>query len=412
MNDQNSNLKRTRICSIAGCILVQLCVGIIYLWSIFKSDVANSFGVTADSLAMVSSYMMFAFVIGCFLGGMLNDKKGPRLTCLIGVIVFSVGVASTALLTPATIGMINLTYSCLGGIGSGLAYSACVSNIQKWLPDHRGLATGLAVGSFGLSTVVFTPVSRALMSACTSAETGLVNFHIVFAVLGVVFLCFGLLGTFMVHSAPVPEAPKSASGAAITTDLSLGQAIRTRSYWCIFLTVFFINATWNLAVPMLYDLGIARGLSASTAAFAVSFTGIANTAGRLIMAPVSDKLGRRQCIGLLAVITAISAMLMVFVQGSAYIVVVSIIAFAYGGPSSINAAITTDYFGSRYSGTNYGVIMLALGLSSVFFNTLSSAVFKGDVTVSFVAAAIFSLLPLLFMALIGKPHVAAKTAKS
>lgn len=406
MTNLESNLKRTRVCSVAGCLLVQLCVGIIYLWSIFKSNVALSFGCDAKDLSMVSSYMIFAFVFGCMLGGILNDRKGPRLTCLVGVLVFSVGVASTALLTPDTIALINVTYAGVGGLGSGLAYSACVSCIQKWLPDHRGLATGLAVGSFGLSTVVFTPVSNALMSLCTSETTGLVNFRVVFAVLGLVFAAFGLLGTFLVHSAPAPKA--SASGAGKSDDLPLSKAIRTKPFWCIFFSVFFINALWNLMVPMIYTLGCERGLSASAAAFALSFTGVANTAGRLIMAPVSDKLGRRTCLCLLAVVSAVAAVLMIFAQGSVYTIVVAVIAFAYGGPSSINAAITTDYFGPHHSGSNYGFIMLALGLSSLFCNTLSSTVLNGNVTLSFVMAACFSLIPLIFMALIGKPRASAK----
>lgn len=398
-----TNFNRTRVLSIAGCLLVQLCVGIIYLWSIFKAPVAAAFGCATEELGMVSSYMLTAFVTGSLLGGILNDRKGPRLTCLVGVTIFSAGIAATAWLTPDSISLINLTYSILGGLGSGLAYSACISCIQKWLPDRRGLATGLAVASFGLSTVVFTPVSRILMSACTSTVTGLVDFRLVFSILALVFLIFGLVGCLMIRSAPRPEAPANAAAPGRTVDIPIGKAIRTLPFWCIFLTVFFINATWNLTVPVLYDLGVERGLTASAAAFAVSFTGVANTAGRLIMATISDKLGRRRCICLLAVLTAAAALLMIFVQGQAYIVAVSIIAFAYGGPSSINAAMTTDYFGSRCSGTNYGVVMLALGLSSLFFNALSATVFNGNLTLSLVMAAVFSVIPLALMAIIGKP---------
>ncbi|MBR2880241.1 MAG: hypothetical protein IKC02_06175, partial [Oscillospiraceae bacterium] len=67
-----------RISSVTGCLIVQLCVGIIYLWSIFKTPIANSFGCSAADLNMVSSYMLTAFVVGCFLGGILNDRHGPR----------------------------------------------------------------------------------------------------------------------------------------------------------------------------------------------------------------------------------------------------------------------------------------------------------------------------------------------
>lgn len=391
----------TRIRSVAGCLLVQLCVGIIYLWSVFKTPVAAAYGCAPEKLGMVSSYMLSAFVIGCLLGGMLNDRKGPRLTCFVGVLLFSAGIGATALLTSERISCIHLTYSVLGGLGSGLAYTACISCIQKWLPHRRGLATGLAVAAFGLSTVVFTPVSRMLMDVCTGEENGLVNFHAVFAVLALVFLALGLVGCLMIRQAP--SQVQAAADGKPTADLPLTKAVRTAPFWCIFFTVFFINGTWNLAVPVLYDLGLERGLTAAAAAFAVSFTGVANAAGRLIMAALSDKLGRRCCICLLSVLTALAALSMIFVQGGAYIAAVAIIAFAYGGPSSVNAAMTTDYFGPSHSGTNYGVVMLALGASSLFFNSLSATVLNGNLALSFVAAAVFSVIPLVLMAAIGKP---------
>lgn len=408
MTKRSTNVNR--VTSIAGCLLVQLCVGIIYLWSIFKTPMAASFGCPVEDLNMVSSYMLTAFVIGCFLGGLLNDRKGPKLTCLLGVQLFSAGIVMTAWLTSSTVELVNLTYAGLGGLGSGLSYSACVSCVQKWLPERRGLATGLAVSAFGLSTVLFAPVSQSIMGAFTGETTGLVDFGGVFSTLALIFLFAGLAASNLIslpEEAPTSQAKTATPGGG----LSLGRAVRTVPYWCIFFTVFFINGTWNLTVPILYDLGIRRGLTAAMATFAVSFTGIPNAAGRLLMASLSDKLGRRGCIRLLSALTAAAALLMIFARGWTYILVVAVIAFAYGGPSSVNAAMTTDYFGPRHSGTNYGVIMLALGLSSLFFNTLSSTLLRGSVTLSFVVAAVSAVIPMFLMGVMGKPPAVAEAAK-
>ena len=402
-----SDPKRTR--SILGCLIVQLCVGIIYLWSIFKTPVAESYGCSPDKLSMVSSFMLSAFVIGCMLGGILNDKRGSRLTCITGVSLLSGGMLLSGFLTPGIIGAINFTYAIIGGLGSGIAYSACVSSVQKWLPGKRGLATGLAVSAFGLSTVVFAPAFKAIMQSYTVVETGLVDFQRVFFALAVIFLACGLIGSFMISA---PEAAAAVTGdKKEEVNIPLSQAVKTVPFWCIFFTVFFINGTWNLTVPVLYDLGIERGLTAAAATFAVSFTGIPNAAGRLIMASLSDKLGRRTCTRLLCVVTAVAALLMIFAKSWAYILVVSIIAFAYGGPSSVNAAMTTDYFGSRTSGTNYGVIMLALGLSSLFFNMLSATVLGGNVSLSFIVSAVSAVIPMKLMDLMGEAPATVPAAK-
>ena len=145
------------IAPVIGCIVIQICVGILYLWSVFKTPITEAFNWSSEAAQMVSSYMLFAFVAGNLIGGFINDKKGPKLTAVLGVVMFSLGISLTSLLSAKTIGLINLTYSVLGGLGSGFAYGACVSCVQKWLPHRRGLASGLAVSAFAFSTVIFAP---------------------------------------------------------------------------------------------------------------------------------------------------------------------------------------------------------------------------------------------------------------
>ncbi len=355
---------------------------------------------------MVSSYMLFAFVAGNLIGGFINDKKGPKLTAVLGVVMFSLGISLTSLLSAKTIGLINLTYSVLGGLGSGFAYGACVSCVQKWLPHRRGLASGLAVSAFAFSTVIFAPVSKWLMEVFKDTATGIVDFKYVFLILGGAFFVFGIIGCLFVK---LPDEkylrglPVVTSGRVHTgKDYTLLQAMKTLPFWCIFFSILFINGTWTLTVPLIKDLGIERGLTEATAIFAVSFTGVANALGRLVMAALSDKIGRTATIIVLSVITFVGAVLMIFIGGYAYIAVVALIAFGYGGPASVNAAITTDFFGSKNSGTNYGVAMLALGFSSIIFNAISSTVLKGNVVPTYIMAAATALVPIFMMIVIRK----------
>ena len=388
---------------ILGCLLIQLCVGVLYLWSVFKSAMGASLG-GWSGVNMVSSYMLLAFVLGNLLGGFLNDRRGPRPAAAAGVGLFSLGVGLTAFVSARAPWLIYGSYCLMGGLGSGIAYAACISCIQKWLPHRRGFASGLAVSAFGLSTVVFAPVSKWLMGCFTAASSGLVNFTPVFLILaGVFFVCgmaacalVSLPGEAYLESLPCPADTTPAAARS----LPLGQAIRTVPFWCIFLSIFFINGTWNLTVPLIYDLGLARGLSPAMATFAVSFTGIPNAAGRLVMATVSDRLGRTATMNSLCLMTLLGALLMIFIRGYAYIAVVALIAFAFGGPSALNAAMTTDFFGPKYSGTNYGVVMTALGFSSIVFNALSNHLLHGSVTATYLMAAGAAVVPLFLMRLI------------
>lgn len=387
---------------VIGCLIVQLCVGIIYLWSVFKSSVVASFGWADSPATMVASYMMMGFVLGCLGGGVINDKKGPRFSCILGIITFSLGVGLTGLLKHDNISLIYLTYSVMGGLGAGLTYNACIPCIQKWMPGRRGLASGLAAAAFGLSCVVFAPVSRALMTRFTDASTGLVDFTPVFLILGGVFLVIGLIGCSMIRLPPAGTQVSASSGAQPLShkNYTIFEAVKTVPFWCIFFMMFFINGTWNLTMPMIYDLGISRGLSVALATLAVSFTGIPNAAGRLIMAYVSDRIGRVPTLIILSAATVVAALCMCFVGGIWYIVTVGVIAFCFGGPSPVNAAFCTDFFGPKYAGTNYGVLMLALGLSSVFFNFVSKRILGGAITPTFIMAAATAVVSIICMLII------------
>ena len=399
-------IKRKAIIPIIGCLIIQICVGILYLWSVFKTPVILSFSWTTEAATMVSSYMLFAFCTGNLVGGLLNDSRGPRLTATVGVVMFSLGIGATAFLSESTIGWMNLTYCIFGGLGSGFAYAACISCIQKWMPHRKGFASGLAVSAFAFSTVLFTPVSQALMASNTT--DGVVNFKPVFLTLAAVFLVAGIVGALFVKL-PDAEYLKSLPAAPASERIFTGrnftvlEAMKKPTYWLIFAELLFINGAWTLTVPLIKNLGMQRGLSEAVAVLIVSLTGVFNASGRLVMAAVSDKLGRSSTIIVLSLLTFVGAVLMILGDRSAvFIIAVCIIAFGYGGPASTNAAMTADFFGPKNSGVNYGVIMLALGLSSILFNSLSTYVLKGDVTNTYIMAAAAAVVPIALMLVIRK----------
>ena len=185
-------------------------------------------------------------------------------------------------------------------------------------------------------------------------------------------------------------------------EVPLKEAIRTAPFWCILLTIFFYNATWNMLNPIIRPLGEERALSSALALTCVSLTGVFNAAGRFGMSALSDKLGRVETNVILCVVTIVCALLLMFVGSYAYIVVVLITAFAFGGPSAINPATTTDFFGAKYSGTNYGVAMLSLGFSSIIFNAISNALVKatGAYTVTFIIGAVTAAITIVLQLII------------
>ena len=123
----------------------------------------------------------------------------------------------------------------------------------------------------------------------------------------------------------------------------------------------------------------------------------------------------------LCAITLLGAILMTFITGYGYFVTIALIAFAYGGPSALNAALCTDLFGPKNSGTNYGVAMLALGFSSIFFNFIANSIIKASVNVeaatavgimpTFIMGAVTAVIPVFLMLYINS-YLKKRSAKA
>lgn len=366
-----------RIVVVVACLLIQLCVGILYLWSVFNNAVTEHFGWNARSASMVSSFMIFGFVLGNLIGGFLQDKTNPRLISFVGCFMFCLGIFLTSLLTEKTVALIYLTYSGLGGLGCGFAYGCVLSCLQKWFPDNRGFASGLSVSAFGLSTVLFGPVAQTLLNRLGVPHT--------FMTLAGVFLLATMTACCFVRLPPrVQSVENQNKSAQLAEGLTPLQTMRLFPFWCIALSCFFINATWNIVVPVIKSLGMERGLSESIAVLAVSITGVANAAGRLGMATASDKIGRTNTIIFLAALTAVCAVALIWAQGGFYVTVIALTAFAYGGPSATFPAMTTDISGAfqrhqlRHSHAGAGLLLrgfqlaqrLACGSDGRFFRKL------------------------------------------
>ena len=132
----------------------------------------------------------------------------------------------------------------------------------------------------------------------------------------------------------------------------------------------------------------------SAAGVLVMLTGVLSAVGRLSMATLSDKLGRVLTVGLLAVLTAVCALMLMISSPVSFFIVILLVAFAYGGPSATLPAMTTDLCGPRYSGTNYGMAMMWLGVSSIVFNAVAQALFNatGSYNYGFIIAAVTGLI--------------------
>lgn len=349
------------------------------------------------SVNLISAFMLFGFCVGHTVGGNLQDRTNPRLTSMIGMIMYGGGLFLSSLIPQSgSILWFYLTYCALGGLGSGFVFTSAVNGLQKWLPHRRGLATGLVTASQGL-TAAFTPLIQLLLNRMPTLPMALRALAIILFVIGFTACLFIRLPDEAYLKTLPPPSAVIARGSITKESLPPSKAMRTLPFWLMFASLFLYNGTWNMLTPLIQGLGISRGLTAAAATTAISLTGITQACGRFFMSTLSDKIGRFCSLVILCAITLFSAVSLTFAGGGFYLFIVLLTAFGFGGPAAVFPAFTTDLFGPKYSGGNYGIIILGLGISSVVFTAISNQLYAatGTYTLSFLMGAAAVVITLL-----------------
>ena len=231
------------------------------------------------------------------------------------------------------------------------------------------------------SLVIFAPITKNLLENIGVPET--------FRTIGIAFMIICVSASLFISN---PPKGYTVSGviAKKNTDqkqYTPSEMIRTKSFYLISGSLFFILPAYFILNPNLVDLAAERGFS-GYAELGVMITGLFSATGRLLITWLSDKIGRTSALFLITIMTAIGIITMTFATGALFLVCVAIISLAFGGASGTYAAVTADHFGSKNMGTNYGIVTLGFGASALIFPFLSNAIsVPGDFTNAFVLAA-------------------------
>lgn len=369
----NGNSNRYKV--LAAGIVIQFCAGVIYMWSVFRNPVSEFLGWDKAAASLTSSVMLVAFVAGLFFGGRIMDRIGPKLTCILGTVMMSLGILTSSFVPSTMPELIYLTYGIIGGFGVGTVYTCTVSPIQKWFPDRRGFATGLMVGAFGFSLVIFAPLANMMLAELGVSTT--------FQVFGMAFLVIcGAASLFISNPAAVTNGVPTTYGDR--RQYTTSEMLRSPQYYLITISLFLVLPAYFILNPLFMSMGMDRGLSEAMAITGVMISGIASASGRLVLTWVSDHIGRLTSIFVIITFTAIGSILAIFAENVMFLVCIAMIAFAFGGAAGVYTAVTSDVFGAKNMGSNYGYVMLGFGASALVFPFLSNVLSKdGDYTMIF-----------------------------
>ena len=370
------------------CMVINLCAGFIYSWSVFQKPLVDHFGVSSATISLAFTIIMGASAIPMTLAGKAQEYVEPRQVILAGGILLGTGVMGIGY--AKTIEGLFL-FSLLIGLGVGIAYPGTVTNMIRWFPDHRGLASGLLAGGMGAGAVIMAPLAVLLIqefgvSAC---------FKIVgFAFLSIICGLSRLIPTATENYAPEKwNSNVRAMMNAVTVDKTWREMICDPMFY-ILAGMFTIAAISGMMI-MGHASPIAQEILRITpkdAAALVAMLALSNMIGRVLWGWISDKTGRY--LAMLTMFLTMGASMLALSKADGHYTFSAAmlsIAFCYGGFMGMMASVTADSFGTKYLGVNFGIMFLTIAIAA-FVGPRLVAVLRetrnGDYSLSFSIAAI------------------------
>jgi OFA family oxalate/formate antiporter-like MFS transporter len=385
------NVNRLKVL-VSGAVL-QLFLGIIYVWSVFVLPVSEEYGWSVDNAKLVSSFLLGFFVLGMLGGGRLEHRLGTHRMALAGGLLLAVGMAATAFIPAGSGWLIYLSYGVMGGFGVGMGYGAVVSCVPKWYREKRGFATGISVCAFGFSTVVFAPLIGELVSRYSVRSA--------FLILAAAFVCVTLIFSPFVRL-PESGGPARQAGLDGKRQYTTGEMVKTGRYYLITFSLMLGTSVFFILNPSFVTLARERDM-ASLSTLIVMITGVASAIGRLAFPLISDKIGRETTAGAAIGLTALCAFALCFADGLVFMVIVAVCALCYGGYSGIYPLITGDYFGLENVGPNFAAVMCGFAVSALCFPVILTRLFGG--TSLFIALGALGVLGVALIIALSRQRV-------
>ena len=354
-----------------------------YGFSVFFNPMREEFGWSRAATAGVFSLSRLE---GAPLGpliGWLIDKVGSRKMMVVGLAITGAGFMSMYFIQ--SLWMFYLIYGVLIATGFSMGFfQAPQAMVANWFLRKRSRALAyLAIGA-GIGGAVMVPVMGQFM--------GVAGWRWTAVAVGVLMWVPGIPLSLMLTHSPedvgqVPDGPpaparsraadnpevaasavmeRTEAGEPEEPEFTVGQAVRTSSFWMLLLAMSFRSAILSSIVvhqiAHLEDIGIAR----HTAESALGFMILLSIPGRALFGWMGDRVSKQYLLAVASVLQGIGIFILANATGLAYVwPFLLIYGLGYGGAIPLTQALRADLFGRRAFATIGGVIMPATTVGAV-----------------------------------------------
>ncbi|HEX7307549.1 OFA family MFS transporter [Lentzea sp.] len=371
-----------------AALAIHLSIGQAYAWSVFKTPLEKSLGITGTQSALPFQLGIVMLGLSAAVLGTTVERRGPRWAMLMSLIAFCSGLLISAVgVWAGQYWVVVVGYGLVGGIGLGIGYISPVSTLIKWFPDRPGMATGIAIMGFGGGALIASPWSTSMLTAFGATTSGIGK---AFLVHGIAYAVFMSLGVLLIRL-PSKEftAEKEAllkdkpNKATVTHNVSANNAIKTPQFWLLWVVLCF-NVTAGIgilekAAPMLVDFfkESSTPVAATAATGFVALLSAANMAGRFVWSSTSDIVGRKNIYRLYLGVGALLYLVLLTVGSTStplFVIAAMVILSFYGAGFATVPAYLRDLFGTYQVGAIHGRLLTAWSVAGVLGPLIVNAI--------------------------------------
>jgi len=325
-------------------VLMQMCLGATYSWSVFVGSIKELTGLGQGAVQLPFTVFYIVFPASLLFSGIMVTKLGPRKCAMIGGILFGGGWIM------ASFGYLNFAFTIMGvglmsGLGLGFAYLVPLAVGVQRFPNHKGLVSGIALAGFGGGAAIVTQLAGAFLKHGATAFQTLRLFGLAFLVI------ITLSGSIMTFSGEYHLSKT----AALPVKRVAGSGI----FWLLFLTLFtglIAGFTVNTNMTKLY-----QGSNVQVGVTAVALFAIMNALGRVTWGFLFDRMAAPTAIKMNLLSQAILFLAGPWLLQSAggFTTFAIIAGFNYGGLLVNHASASARYWGPEHISQVYGWLSAA-----------------------------------------------------
>jgi predicted MFS family arabinose efflux permease len=305
-----------------------------------REAIGGTFAVAAITVALVSP------LIGIFL-----DRFSPRRIILPSILIFAIALASLSRLGP-NIKQFYGVFFVLGLVANGTAQFAYTRTILTWFQKYRGFALALILTGSGVGSILIPPITQWSID-----HHGWRSAYLVLA--GIALLGFPLTA-LLVRNRPVVIVFEShAEAPGSTVRAALGTAV----FWVLAGIIILSSFSENGLVTNLAAILTEHGVTARSAALALSVRGGAGIIGRLCVGFLIDRFSPQRIQTLILLLAAFGTLILAFASTSPVALFgAALLGIGLGSEADVAPYLLAHYFGRKHFSVLYGLTWTAYAI--------------------------------------------------